>query len=283
MKNLLIIITVIQTMTSLSQNKDIKLQNLFGDLKSMKSVDYKAVEKFGEISKGNSFENYSGLTNSTFTIFNEDGYIIELNTYDKNNILLFKEKYIYNDENKLLETNYYENNGKLHSKYKYNYSYNSIRINNYDYEGNLVGYEIKKTDSNGNVIEAINSLGYKHIYKYNSKGNITERLHYFSDESNFNRKRIYIYDSLGNLIEEKMTHSDGSFGDLSKYKYDNLGNKIEELTYVNKDLDSYKKILKYEFEEKRNSFFNNKKNWIKCIEFINGKPKKITERKLNYY
>jgi YD repeat-containing protein len=283
MKKLLVIITVLQSLITLSQNNDIKLQKLVGDLKSIKSIDYKAVEKFGEISKGKSYEEYSLIANSTFTVFNKDGYIIEINYYDKNNVLLFKEKYTYNDENKLLETTTYKGNGRFSSKYKYSYSNRTIRINTYDYNGNNLGnFETKKIDNNGKVVELIGSSGYSYIYKYNSGGNIIERAHYLPD-GEFNRKRIYKYDNLGNIIEEKMTQFDGRFGEQRKYKYDNLGNKIEELMYTNNELDFYTLTFKYEFEDKSNSFFSSKKNWIKCIEFINGSPTKITERKLNYY
>ena len=131
---------------------------------------------------------------------------------------------------------------------------NKIERNGYDSDGSLSNKWTYKHDDKGNQIEgncydSNGSLSLKYTYKHDDKGNQIERIGYDSDGSFFN-KWTYKDDDNGNLIESNIIYdSDGSLS--FKYNYE------------------------YTYDEKN--------NWIKCIEFINDIPLEIVEREIEYF
>ena len=110
---------------------------------------------------------------------------------------------------------------------------------------------------------------------FDNKGNQTERNGYYSDGS-LSNKWTYKHDDKGNQIERIGYDSDGSFFNKWTYKDDDNGNLIESnIIYDSDGSLSFKYNYEYTYDEKN--------NWIKCIEFINDIPLEIVEREIEYF
>lgn len=140
------------------KKNDLTEENLKGKVKSIKENTYEAVEKFGQIEKGDALYDDDAFP---FTIYNEKGNKIEENHYDSDGSLDKKYTYKYDKNNNLIEENHYYSDGILYSKntYKYDENGNKIEENWYNSDGSL--YE-------------------KHTYKYeyDKNNNWTQRIKY---------------------------------------------------------------------------------------------------------
>lgn len=98
------------------KKNDLTEENLKGKVKSIKETTYKAVDKFGQIEKGDVLNNY-------FNIYNEKGNKIEDNFYDSDGNLSSKDTYEYDEKGNMIEENWYESDGSLYEKHTYKYEY----------------------------------------------------------------------------------------------------------------------------------------------------------------
>ena len=190
------------------KKNDLTEENLKGKVKSIKETTYKAVDKFGQIEKGDVLNNY-------FNIYNEKGNKIEDNFYDSDGNLSSKDTYEYDEKGNKIEKNVYDSNGRFHSKYTYKY----------DEKGNMI--EDNVYDSNGR-------LYFKKTYKYDEKGNKIEENWYNSD-GRLHSKYTYKYDEKGNNIEENYYNSNGRLYEKHtyKYEYDKNNNWTQRIEYKN--------------------------------------------------
>ncbi len=234
MKKIILATLSVLYLVSYGQSKkknDLTEENLKGKVKSIKETTYEAVDKFGQIEKGNVFyDRFSLLFNSPFTIiYNEKGNKIEKNYYNSDGSLKSKTTYKYDEKGNNIEENIYGSDGSLKSKttYKYDKKGNNIEENTYD------------SDSR---------LNFKATYKYNEKGNIIEKNYYDSD-GRLNFKATYKYDKKGNNIEYNICYSDGSLDKTTykyKYEYDKNNNWTQQVTYENnKPTQITERIIEY--------------------------------------
>ncbi|MCD4683422.1 MAG: hypothetical protein K8R86_09090, partial [Bacteroidales bacterium] len=116
-------------------------------------------------------------------------------------------------------------------------------------------------------------------YKYGLKGDLIESKEYDSDNS-LTEKINYKYDDENNIIEMKHYYPfDGSI-DIKTYKYDRFNNEIEESYKATKNwINDYEIDDKYKFDYK----YDKNGNWIYCLYYLNGFPKNITIREIEYY
>ena len=186
----------------LEKKNDLTEENLKGKVKSIKETTYKAVDKFGQIKKGNVLNNY-------FTIYNKKGNTIEGNEYYSDGSLNDKTTYKYDEKGNKIEKNNYYYSGRLDSKttYKYDEKGNNIEENIYYYDG--YGYKTTyKYDEKGNKIEknidgSVDRLGYKYTYKYDEKGNtIEQNIYYHGSRPAENYSYKYEYDKNNNWTQE---------------------------------------------------------------------------------
>ena len=209
-KIILAILSVLRLVSCKQSEKknDLTEENLKGKVKSIKETLYEAVDKFGQIEKGNWFNNY-------FTIYDKKGNIIEENDYDSDGSLNSKTTYKYDEKGNKIEENDYDSDGRL--SYKYTYKY--------DEKGNII--EENHYDSDGR-------LRSKYTYKYDKKGNMIEANFYNSDGS-LSFKFTYKYDEKGNMIEVTYYDSDGSlnYKTTYKYEYDKNNNWTQKIQYRN--------------------------------------------------
>ena len=166
------------------KKNDLTEENLKGKVKSITENTYEAVDKFGQIEKGNILVDSSA-------VYTDDGH--------------FK---IYNEKGNKIEENYYNSNGRLYSKttYKYDEKGNNIEDNFYDSDdGSLIYKNTYKYDEKGNKIEEYHydedgKFNYKYTYKYDEKGNNIEKNNYDSN-SRLDSKYTYEYDKNNNWTQ----------------------------------------------------------------------------------
>ena len=136
MKKIILAILSVLRLVSCKQSEkknDLTEENLKGKVKSIKETPYEAVDKFGQIEKGNVL--YDDGT--SFTIYNEKGNIIEENYYDSDGNLSSKDTYEYDENGNNIEKNNYDSNGKLDSKYTYEYDKNNNWTQRIEYKNTI--------------------------------------------------------------------------------------------------------------------------------------------------
>ena len=280
MEKIILVILSVLCLVSCKQSEkknDLTEENLKGKVKSITENTYEAVDKFGQIEKGDvSYYAYA------VTIYNEKGNKIEENHYNSYGMLYEKYTYKYDENGNNIEECHYEDGilSKKHT-YKYDENGNNIQKRRYYYKNgkfNSKSSYTYKYDENGNNIEECHYLtdgkiDYKTTYKYDEKGNKIEICRY--DYDNLSYKYTYKYDEKGNNIEKNKYYSSGNLNYKSTYKYDENGNKIEENSYDFIHRFDYKDTYKYEYDK------NN--NWIQQVTYENNKPTQIKERIIEYY
>jgi len=123
--SLLILTTFLLGCSPGEKENDLDKKNLFGNVKSVKTLHFEAAEKFGKIEKGE--RNYERYIVRLLSIFNDKGLLIEGIDLDSN--LQSKWTYLYDDKGNEVEYNRYDSDGSLDSKSTYLY----------DDKGNQVG------------------------------------------------------------------------------------------------------------------------------------------------
>lgn len=249
---------------------DLMKQNLNGNVKSITENSFFALEKFGEIIKGDSFRNtYGELTDNSYIEFNNNGYIVKSfsflskkNEYNVKNQLIAKqhlsedlkkivstETYKYDDKGYLIESN--NDYSKYKSKYLNDKNGNCIESNIYDSTGNL----FYKSKTN---------------IRFNKKGDRIEDRKSYNGYGTPSSHRIKIFDKSGNNIEECSYFDNGEIlaKTISKYNENNL---LIELIYGR---------TKIECEYRK---FDTNNNWTEEVKFKNGKAIEIIERKIVYF
>ena len=219
-----------------TQKNDLAELKLNGKVKSIRKIPYKAVEKFGEVVKGDALDRFGENLQITF---NDKGNKIEENLFNSDGRLSFKLTYKYDNKGNKIESNSFDPDRRLSSKstYKYDDKGNKIEQNFFNSDGSLSFKYTYKYDDKGNQIEenwfgSNVSSSFKHTYKYDDKGNQIEQ-NYFDPDGRLSLKYTYKYDDKGNQIEENSFISDGNLDDkyTYKYTYDQQGNWIQQIAY----------------------------------------------------
>jgi hypothetical protein len=194
-----------------------------------------------------------------------------------------KNVFKYDANGNMIELSNYKTDGKVNSTIRSTYDANGKLIKEETLLGNgkvdLVS--TIKTDAKGNKIEQedVRPMGniifnYKYYYKYDEKGQLTERIAYRGNGT-FLFKYIFNYDDNGNRIEWIQQGPDSSVVGKVIYKY-NEKNALSEQTEYNGS-GSIKAIYTYSYE------FDKKGNWIRRKKMQDGKVVEIKERDVKYY
>ena len=191
MEKIILVILSVLCLVSCNQSEkknDLTEENLKGKVKSITENTYEAVDKFGQIEKGDVLVDSSAVytDDGRFKIYNEKGNKIEENYYNSNGSLIYKNTYKYDEKGNKIEENYYNSNGRLYSKttYKYDEKGNMIEDNFYDSDdGSLIYKTTYKYDEKGNIIEenhydSNGRLDSKYTYEYDKNNNWTQRIEY---------------------------------------------------------------------------------------------------------
>lgn len=149
-------------------------------MKSTTDTEYRAVEKFGEVQRGD-------IILVIKSNYKKNGSITEWNSYNPDGDLVNKQIYRYNENGKRTETNLYFANGDLQNKFTFmNDSAGfTIQVNKYDSKGELEHKVLISNDSIGNPVAEEFFLpngifDFKVLIKYNDHGEEVEWLKYDS-------------------------------------------------------------------------------------------------------
>lgn len=221
---------------------------LYGKVKSIKEISYKAELKNNELVKIKRWRR-GHLTDDFHCFFNEKGLPIKKIIYPAadtgtvSRTLLYK----YNKQSKLINY-YHEHDNPSKPEYFYNKKgqlieeKTSLNIIRYDYypDGNLY-----------HKIQVDPEISDEFIYTYTYKDDFIKTLDIYYTVADWHIIDSYVRDKSGNILKYKMA---SSFDELKKEKWD-----------------------EFEYE------FDNHNNWIKCIHYRNKKPIYIIEREIEYY
>lgn len=264
---------------TMSQDNDLLKLNLKGGIKQIKQFTYVAIEKFGEIQKGELQPNIFFPENQNMIlVFDNGGYIKGRQNFDKSGIYIGKTEYNYNDQKIIISTIGYDTKGSIDNSQKGIYDAEKMTVKsiiNYskDYSVQTIDYY---DNSNRKIkidwFREDGKLSSRTIFKYDEKGNIIEENIYTSDGKLYSKNQN-IFNKEGYKIEKITSDHSGKKNDY--FKYDDFGNIIEE--YCNKPgilINKY--IYKYKYDLQN--------NWIERVSYINGElPVDFTERNIEYY
>jgi len=189
----------------------------------------------------------------------------------------------YDANGNMTELSNYKADGKVNSTIRYTYDASGKLIKEETLLGNGTVDLVSaiKTDTKGNKIEQedVRPMGnvvfnYKYYYKYNAKGQLTERIAYRGNGT-FLFKYVFNYDDNGNRIEWIQKGSDTSVVGKVIYKYNEKNNLTEQTEYNGNG--SVKANYTYSYE------FDKKNNWIRRKKMQDGKVVEIKERDVKYY
>lgn len=237
------------------------LGNLIETWQQEKRIEKQSYNKYNQViekedAKGTksyyTYDTYGNIITS-----NEKGFQTK-NEYDKENILIKKtendsyiEEYTYDKKQRLLETKV---NGQSIESKEYDALGNEIKVikngveTRYHYDAlqqvievqipssttlDFITYTKNRYDEEGNVIEQVDSDGYKEIKKYDGYNNVIEEV---------NKKGVsnkYQYDSVGNLI--KVQNDEGRY---IHYEYDTSNNVIYKTNNG--------RVAKYNYDQQNN-------------------------------
>ncbi|HUH72766.1 MAG TPA: hypothetical protein VLZ75_00025 [Chitinophagales bacterium] len=283
-------LVLILLVSSCSEVKKDRGEELKGNVKSYEEISYKAIGLFGKIVKGNKLRDQnlegSGM-HDLYVVLDKNQNVTERRKYDSDGNLVYKTIYIYDKGGNITEEK--ERNGGFTNYF-------------YDKNGYLIQQDINHgsgssqkwiylNDNKGNKIEMkefdfYNTLKYTNIYNYDENGNQIEFLEYDKNHDlqsqvifKYNEigKKSEIYSSRKSLIMGKYDLYYGTFKSKYTYVYDEKGNVVLEMRYGK--TDENETILKLEY------FYEYDKigNWISKTILENDEPQFILERKIDYY
>jgi PBP1b-binding outer membrane lipoprotein LpoB len=197
--------------------------------------------------------------------------------------MVSKNVFKYDANGNMVELSNYKADGKVTSTIRSTYEASGKLIKEETIlgDGTVDLVSAIKTDAKGNKIEQedVRPMGniifnYKYYYKYDEKGQLTERIAYRGNGT-FLFKYVFKYDDNGNRIEWIQQGQDSSVVGKVIYKYNEKNNLAEQTEY--KGDGSVKAIYTYSYE------FDKKGNWLRRKKMQDGKVVEIKERDVKYY
>ena len=276
------------------------VDNLFGKVKNVQTIEYAVVVQNKEVQKGE-------IATRSVKSYNPAGYITENIDFDSDNAMFQKEISVFDKKGNKIEELLYNENNELEQRTKMKYDAQKLpiqivfednkgkKIQQFTYRYNELGYLTQFTgyDNRGKMSE-------KSYYTYDTHGNLVKYIGYGEFD---NRKIYYKYDANRKITEQLCTDIKGDFVEKIVYQYENNG-KLEKCISIDLDnnvlsttisiYDDYNNLLEFTHFDKnglvteRHEFvyqYDKYNNWTKQI-FYSGVEKtalSITERVIEYY
>lgn len=195
---------------------------------------------------------------------------------------LRKNVFKYDENGNRIELSMYRADGKLSSTIKSTYDANGIITGEQTFlgDGKLDVISTIKTDAKGNIIEQNDSrpadngaTSYKYVFKYDEKGQQTERIAY-KGSNILSFRYEFTYDENGNRAEWRQYGPANSVVGKVVYKYDASNNLIEEKHFTGFGILKATYVISREFDKKN--------NWIREKKMENNTVIEIKEREIKY-
>lgn len=294
------------------KNNDLMNYHLKGNVKSLRSVPYHVTNRNGKLQKGAIYDELSvDLENHTIYKFNRLGYITKWG-------YIFGDKttftnYTYDSSNNLIKST---NNGSTlwpKTLYVYDSIGNKIEEQNIRSDGSISSKDIFKYNNKSQKILDYSDYNdgkehFKHTYKYNDEGICTQK-DYYGQDGRLKSKCFFKYDSLGQHISTSFFDSAGNLQRKLIFEYNANGNisKDSIFDFRTNQFDVKINAHNYDYQKSRDATskhniivnqrhrsgllkvrtyeykYDNQDNWIQRVEYQNGQPEMIVERKIKYY
>lgn len=232
--NFLFSILAISLISCSNEDKqsDREANGIKGNVKSILSIDYKAIDKFGQ---GDIVKEKPTAFGTEYSLYDSLGNILEHRHYYLSECLK-RSEYEYDENgNEIKWTRFDE---KDDSKIKYGYEYE------YDDKGNKI-LEINIEDGSRGVVKneydenerliLKKSKDFEYSYKYTDDGKVKEWI--FEDDLGNKRHVTYEYDEKGNEIKEILIIPKSEYECCFLSKYDSLSRVIDVIRINNPDAD----------------------------------------------
>ncbi len=288
---------------SSSTENDWQTLKLLGKVKSLRETSYKAVEKFGEITKAERlraadasdytltfdekgrqsachYYNQEGKQSAYQTFaYDEKGRLIEQSFFGEGTQLLQKKVLKYTDKGLLAEATLYDAEGKILEKHSYEYDTPKSKnmLSFYKADGTLLSKEIEKLNTQGQPIEkaayrADGSTSQKELY--NEQRLLVEKIIY-NTNGEVEEKYSFEYNEQGQLIATIIQKSKDSSPVKHTFEYDERGLLSMEKELREDGTVASQRSYLYQYDTQQ--------NWIQRIEFYDEKPMYLLERSIEYY
>jgi len=261
------------------QESDLEKLCLKGKVKSMSEYKYRAEERYGKVEKGEPFREEGW---DKVILFGENGMYEEVQHVTPNGDLVGRTVYQYGKENRKTMEQEYDSEGGLSEKTVFSYNednklYQVLRLNDMD---GIVSSMMIDVRNDGlvehNYYGPSGLLLRREVMDINRKG-LPEETKIYSGEKKLVNHRKEEYNSNGQLERlQVFAPEDGTLIMTVNFIYDDKSNVILQEGVENISGEGFLPV-KYEYE------FDDKDNWIRCIEYEGSTPAFVTEREFEYY
>jgi YD repeat-containing protein len=210
---------------------------------------------------------------------NAEGFPLEKRYLRKDSTLGQRVTWLYNVHGKILKCDTYSNSDKLIERLSYSYDANGRMISETNYANDTTVFTMKRCyiyGSNDSLSEmSFFSNNKPHpnlVYKYNTRGNISEE--YYYDGPGLLFKNVNVFDDKGYIT--------------GKRKLDDKGNINEQIFYLN-EYDAEKRLVKRVEKDASGKVLSKKKytydeygNYTRVVTNMNDKHYCL-KRKITYY
>ncbi|MFW6047079.1 MAG: hypothetical protein ACOCP4_04785 [Candidatus Woesearchaeota archaeon] len=311
----IVILFAVNSFNNASVQRNLKDEDINGKARVIRTIEYNAKTKFGEIVKGNVKTKYNAKNRQVF--YDENGNCIKLKAY-MGEVLTFYKIYFYNSNGQIKESREFEivsDDEKLREKtiYKYNTQNNLIEKNRYLGNGQFMDKISYEYDENDNLIKktktfSTGTISSEEFTKYNDQNQKIEIISYDHErdyqtneiEKKLESKSVYKYDKNENLTKSIFNYFPRNIKSTKTFNYNNEGyliNKTEERKV--KGAVKSSKITSYSYDTAGNILneklitqnstiitkyvYDKNDNWVQKIKIVNSDPKSIIERKIKYW
>lgn len=276
MKKYLFLLSLLIISCNDNKTTDLDVNQLNGNVASVKISTYEADSKFGEIVKGDL--EYNGVS---IIEFNESGYITSTSVFESNGELYSKSKYFYKEE-KLDYVVGYNAEGDLEFKTVHNWDNNELlSVIHYDKDGKEICRDTYEYEN-----EKQKSYSFYYEDELETKGIVTKYhgkicLESIEYDKNGKEKGKKINEwKNGKIVKtEYISYKESSCSSYSiSYNENGYTKKSENCYILSNTIHLNDGTYYYEYE------FDDKDNWIKCIIFKGDskKPYLLIEREIYY-
>jgi hypothetical protein len=241
-----------------------------GEVKSVLQDQFVAEREIDKVKKGERID-----CSDLKILFDEFRNIVK-REYCEMDILTSYEYKFDSNRNIKERTNFSE----LDRKYEYDSEGNLTKELMFDSKG-LMGYWTYKYDNIGNRVERTGYLSddfvERWIMEYNDSGQLAKEymVDKVPDTIPTYMVKTFEYDNDGRLISLISTDPDTQVNATNRFEYNNKNDLIEHYSKNNFQRGT-KEIITYKYT------YDSNNNWTQRIEFENGNPIKISERKIEY-
>jgi hypothetical protein len=281
---LLFLVFVYARFDAFAQQSDRDRAKLNGPVMSYDQTSYEAVEKKGRIKKGEPAYRLPSQGNR-FVAYTEEGYVAERKEINLQGEVTSHKKFTYDQNNSMNAAIYYADGLAYVTRDSNVYDDQGLRLAVYSCDEPCTGFQMTNRytyDDYGylvwdefNLDDSIDCG--RNFYVNYPDGRPQEIRTYYNCQDSVYSARKYTYDDKGNISEESLCRQDGKTDLTEAHMYNEQGHHTQMVVTLYMTEPAPRMVFTYEY------VYDKYGNWIQKIEYLDGVPKYIIERKITYY